>query len=305
MPGDAPSLKPANLSSDNLYERLGVASDASAAEIKKAYRALALENHPDKGGDADAFSRLNNAYETLSDSTKRADYDRTLREKANPTTSATSAPQPSASAPLAIEDTPGAQQQSGVKRTAAQPSEQKQQNTPTPPKKPTKKSDDVVSGDDWRSAMNGIVARMPAYAGGAGELLVAGVDRLDKLVNKLAARKTQQKAEATEAQNEERAETDQEATDTRTAIQDGITRDQDEILLLDDEQPGQSKAQGPAAPMTPPADTTTLGDAPTRMATAGPPYDSAVRPQTPSTPATSAQPAEEAEEGEGLTRGAS
>lgn len=302
MPG--PSLKPANLSADNLYERLGVASDASAAEIKKAYRTLALESHPDKGGDRDAFDRLSEAYQTLSDTENRAAYDRTLREKANPTASATSTPQPSTPPPLAIEDTPGAQQQAGVKRTTTQSSSDKTpQNTPTPPKKPTKKTDDAVSGDDWRSAMNGIVARMPAYAEGAGELLVAGVNRLDKLVNRLAAKKSQQKAQTTEAQNEEKSETDQEATDTRKAIQDGVTRDQDEILLLEDEQPGQSAQKGPAAPMSPPADTTTLGDAPTRMATAGPAYDSAATPQTSPSPATGTQPTPEDEEG--LTRGIS
>ena len=60
------------------YEMLGVAGDASTAEIKSAYRALAREMHPDAGGSPDAFHRLRLAYETLIDPRARADYDRGL-----------------------------------------------------------------------------------------------------------------------------------------------------------------------------------------------------------------------------------
>jgi molecular chaperone DnaJ len=62
------------------YEVLGVARTADAAEIKKAYRKLAVQYHPDKNpGDHTAeekFKELGEAYEALSDADKRAAYDR-------------------------------------------------------------------------------------------------------------------------------------------------------------------------------------------------------------------------------------
>ncbi|WP_017974578.1 J domain-containing protein [Actinopolyspora halophila] len=58
------------------YELLGVARDASSAEIKSAYRSLARVMHPDAGGTAGTFRNLQEAYETLSDPVRRAAYDR-------------------------------------------------------------------------------------------------------------------------------------------------------------------------------------------------------------------------------------
>ena len=63
-----------------LYDTLGVKKGASAAEIKKAYRKLAAQYHPDKNpGDSEAeekFKEVQNAYDVLSDEEKRKQYDR-------------------------------------------------------------------------------------------------------------------------------------------------------------------------------------------------------------------------------------
>jgi molecular chaperone DnaJ len=57
------------------YGTLGVSKTATSDEIKKAFRKLALKHHPDKGGDAEKFRQINEAYQTLSDSEKRRLYD--------------------------------------------------------------------------------------------------------------------------------------------------------------------------------------------------------------------------------------
>ncbi len=58
------------------YEILGVAKDASDDDIKRAFRKLAHQHHPDKnGGDAEKFKEINSAYQVLSDKQKRAQYD--------------------------------------------------------------------------------------------------------------------------------------------------------------------------------------------------------------------------------------
>jgi DnaJ family protein C protein 3 len=60
----------------NYYSLLGCARDADDATLKKAYRAAALIAHPDKGGTDEEFQAINEAWQVLSDATKRADYDR-------------------------------------------------------------------------------------------------------------------------------------------------------------------------------------------------------------------------------------
>ncbi len=59
----------------NPYQTLGVNRDATADEIKRAYRKLASQHHPDKGGDKTRFQDIQAAYDTLSDTNKRAAYD--------------------------------------------------------------------------------------------------------------------------------------------------------------------------------------------------------------------------------------
>ena len=73
----------------DLYQQLGIARGASEAEIKKAYRSLAKQLHPDRNKDnpkaAERFSKVSQAYEILSDKDKRARYDRgEIDEDGNP-----------------------------------------------------------------------------------------------------------------------------------------------------------------------------------------------------------------------------
>ena len=57
------------------YQILGVDRKATDADIKKAYRKLASQHHPDRGGDANAFKQVQEAYDILSDKSKRAEFD--------------------------------------------------------------------------------------------------------------------------------------------------------------------------------------------------------------------------------------
>ena len=51
--------------SKNLYSVLGVDRKADTDEIRKAYKTLAREHHPDKGGDTEKFKELSQAHEIL------------------------------------------------------------------------------------------------------------------------------------------------------------------------------------------------------------------------------------------------
>jgi DnaJ-class molecular chaperone len=60
------------------YNTLGVDEKATQDEIKKAYRKLASQHHPDKGGDKTKFQEIQSAYDTLSNNSKRQQYDMQL-----------------------------------------------------------------------------------------------------------------------------------------------------------------------------------------------------------------------------------
>ncbi len=62
---------------NNPYSTLGVAKGATADTIKRAYKEKAKEHHPDRGGDANKFAEISNAYDILKDPSKRAYYDHT------------------------------------------------------------------------------------------------------------------------------------------------------------------------------------------------------------------------------------
>ena len=63
-----------------LYDILGVQQNAAAEDIKKAYRKLALQHHPDKGGNPEIFKKIQQAYDVLGDEGRRTMYDQTGME---------------------------------------------------------------------------------------------------------------------------------------------------------------------------------------------------------------------------------
>lgn len=67
---------PKEVDSSKFYNLLGVEKTATFDEIKKAYRKLALKEHPDRGGDKEKFQEIQQAYEVLSDKEKRDLYDK-------------------------------------------------------------------------------------------------------------------------------------------------------------------------------------------------------------------------------------
>jgi molecular chaperone DnaJ len=63
------------MNTESYYEILGVNESANQDDIKKAYRKLAKEKHPDVGGNEDEFKKISDAYDTLGDENKRRNYD--------------------------------------------------------------------------------------------------------------------------------------------------------------------------------------------------------------------------------------
>ncbi|MEX0617073.1 MAG: DnaJ domain-containing protein [Candidatus Woykebacteria bacterium] len=61
------------------YKRLGIPRDADASQVRSAYRREAKKVHPDLGGDAENFKKVQEAYKVLSDPERRMEYDRELR----------------------------------------------------------------------------------------------------------------------------------------------------------------------------------------------------------------------------------
>jgi molecular chaperone DnaJ len=63
------------MNNENFYDVLGVSETATLDEIKKSYRKLAKENHPDAGGNEETFKKISVAYDTIGDEQKRKQYD--------------------------------------------------------------------------------------------------------------------------------------------------------------------------------------------------------------------------------------
>jgi len=75
MPGGGGGRRRGPVNNTKMYEVLGVEKNATPDQIKKAYRKLAVKNHPDKGGDPDVFKEIQQAHDILSDERKREIYD--------------------------------------------------------------------------------------------------------------------------------------------------------------------------------------------------------------------------------------
>ncbi|MDD3370502.1 MAG: J domain-containing protein [Alphaproteobacteria bacterium] len=78
------------MDNEDLYQVLGVARDASYADIRKVYRTLSLQNHPDRNKNPEATERqkkINDAWAVLGDADRRRDYDAQLLREKNAVTS--------------------------------------------------------------------------------------------------------------------------------------------------------------------------------------------------------------------------
>ncbi|HZY18088.1 MAG TPA: J domain-containing protein [Ramlibacter sp.] len=68
----------------SLYDILQLGRDASGEEVRRAYHRLARAHHPDQGGSSEQMALVNQAYEILSDSHRRTQYDLSLRPATAP-----------------------------------------------------------------------------------------------------------------------------------------------------------------------------------------------------------------------------
>jgi len=67
----------------DLYKVLGLERNASTEDVRKAYKKLAVEHHPDRGGNPEKFKAVQNAHEVLSDDNRRRVYDMTGQDNEN------------------------------------------------------------------------------------------------------------------------------------------------------------------------------------------------------------------------------
>jgi len=98
--GSKPRIVHDDFDSLNFYEILGISEDATADEVKHAWRQRAREHHPDKNlddalGAGKRFGQVQEAYETLIDGTKRREYEYTRKRSSSATSTPAPAPTPS------------------------------------------------------------------------------------------------------------------------------------------------------------------------------------------------------------------